>query len=68
MKRGMGNFVHFSGTCLITFFHDCVKNERKRMNREGTSYSGQKFEILMFMMHTMIHLIASKSNEAYPNS
>ena len=60
--------AHFLGTCLMTFFHDSAKFERKKMNREGTSNSGQKFEMVMFMMHVIINLITSKSNEVYPNS
>ena len=67
-KGGWGKVVHFLGTCSIIFFHDCLKFEKKNMNREGKSYASQKSEILMFMMHIIIHLMTSKSNEAYSNS
>ena len=39
----------------------------KKMNMGGTSYASQKFETLMFMMYVIIHLMTSKTNEAYPN-
>lgn len=66
-KGGWGNLVHFLGTCTIIFFHDCPKFEIK-MNGEGTSNASQKFEILMFMIHIIIHLMTSKPNKAYQNS
>ena len=68
-KGRWGNLVHFLGTCPIFFSHDCLKFEKKqkKKNREGTSYASQKFEILMFTMHIIIHLMTTKSNDAYPN-
>ena len=41
---------------------------KTKMNREGTSHSRQTFEILMFLMHIIIHLMTSKYNKAYSNS